>query len=313
MRAKGGGHSAGPPRSLRPRVTHIMPVWRPREEWLRAAVESVLAQGDSSFELVIVDDGCEQPVADLLSDVSDARVSIHRVAHGGVCAARNFGLDVAQGDWIRYVDCDDVLAAGSTHRLLEMSSGARDVVTYGATTFCDEDLRPRWTMRSHLQGYIAVDCLLGRFTVRPQALLFPRVLLEATDGWSSAFRVSEDWDFVLRVLEGARVRGATTVAVYYRRHSGGATADSDAGLEGARLVVERYLERHPEARGTRLELRARGMLHALSARTKLTRGELRRAVRDLARALETDPIAVVEEVRRSLPALAGQLRHRLMR
>jgi glycosyltransferase involved in cell wall biosynthesis len=290
-----------------------MPVWRPREAWLRAAVESVLAQGDSSFELVIVDDGCEQPVADLLADVGDARLRIHRVAHGGVYAARNVGLDVAQGDWIRYVDADDILAAGSTRRLLDLSSGARDIVTYGATTFCDEDLRPRWTMRSRLQGRIATDCLLGRFTVRPQALLFPRVLLEATDGWSSAFRVSGDWDFVLRVLEGARVRGETTVALYYRRHPGGVTADSDAGLEGAHLVVERYLERHPEARGTRLELRARGMLHALSARTKLTRGELPRAVRDLARALETDPIAVVEEVRRSLPALAGQLRHRLMR
>ncbi len=290
-----------------------MPVWSPREEWLGAAVQSVLAQRECRCELVVVDDGCEQPVAEVLGAVDDARLRVHRVAHGGVYAARNTGLTLARGDWIRYVDADDLLTPRSTRRLLDLTLGAQDVVTYGATTFCDEDMRARWTMRSRLQGHIATDCLLGRFTVRPQAMLFPRMLLEATDGWSPAFRVSEDWDFVLRVLEGAPVRGETAVAVYYRRHPGGATADTDAGLEGARLVVERYLERHPEARGTRLERRARGMVFALGARVNLTRGDLPRAARDLARALGTDPLAVGGEVRRSLPALAGPLRDRLMR
>lgn len=298
---------------MRPLVTHIMPVWRPREEWLREAVDSVLAQRDCRCELVVVDDGCEQPVADLLGAVEDARLRVQRVAHGGVYAARNMGLELAQGDWIRYADADDLLAPGSTRRLLDLTCGAQNVVTYGATAFCDEELRPRWTMRSRLQGHIATECLLGRFTVRPPAMLFPRALLEATGGWNPAFRVSGDWDFVLRVLERAHVRGETRVALYYRRHSGGVTADSDAGIEGARLVVERYLERHPEARGTHLEVRARGMLHALGARVRLSRGEPRRATRDLVRALGTDPVAVAHEVRRSLPALAGQLRHRLMR
>lgn len=111
-------------------------------------------------------------------------------------------------------------------------------------------------MRSRLQGRIAVDCLLGRFTVRPQALLFPRHAVETAGGWESRFRASEDWDFVLRVLEITRVRGDTAVAVLYLRHPGGVTGDPDAGREGVRLVVDRYLQRHPEASGTAIERRA---------------------------------------------------------
>lgn len=88
-----------------------MPVWRSREDWLRAAVDSALAQRDCDLELIVVDDGCERPVAELLADVDDRRLRVRRVPHGGVSAARNAGLAAAGGDWIRYVDGDDVLTA----------------------------------------------------------------------------------------------------------------------------------------------------------------------------------------------------------
>ena len=43
-----------------------MPVWQPRQDWLRPAVETALAQRDCPVELIVVDDGCPTPVADLL-------------------------------------------------------------------------------------------------------------------------------------------------------------------------------------------------------------------------------------------------------
>ena len=74
-----------------------MPVWKPRPDWLHEAVASALAQRGCDLELVVVDDGCETPVAERLSAVQDERLRILRVSHGGVARARNAGIEAVRG------------------------------------------------------------------------------------------------------------------------------------------------------------------------------------------------------------------------
>jgi glycosyltransferase involved in cell wall biosynthesis len=290
-------------------VSYVMPAWKPRAEWLREAVASVLAQRDCEVELVVVDDGSPEPVKELL-DGPDSRVRVVRIEHAGTGEARNAGLAAARGDHIRFLDSDDVAEPGSTARLLALSAGG-DAIAYGATEICDEQLRPQWTMTCRLEGPAAEACLLGRFTVRHASMLFPRAVVEAAGPWS-ALRVSQDWDFVLRALEHAPVARDPAVATFYRRHGGSATANVDAGAEGARLVVERYFERHPERRGTRLERRAHAVREALLARTYATRGQGGAALQAGARSLALDPTALPRQALLALPGLAGPLR-RLVR
>jgi hypothetical protein len=292
-------------------VSVVIPVWEPHEPWLRAAVVSVLGQRNCTLECIVVDDGCRRSVAEMLTGVDDERLRIVRVRHAGVSAARDAGLAAARGQWIRYTDADDVLEPASTARLLRLArTGA---IAYGATVFCDEALRPLWTMRCGLEGHVERACLLGRFTVRLPALLFPRAVVERTGTWLRDAHMAEDWDFILRALQLTAVRGESTPAVYYRRHAGGLTSHPDGGLRDVRLVVERYFARHPELSGTHLERRAAAMVHALGARVQATRGNHQRASRHLGSALATDPRAVVEESWRCLPALWANvptLRHR---
>ena len=91
-----------------------MPAWRPREDWLRAAVASALDEEACPLELVVVDDGSEEPVAPLLEDVIDPRLRVVRIEHGGSAPARNAGGAASRGTHIRYVDADDVVEPGST-------------------------------------------------------------------------------------------------------------------------------------------------------------------------------------------------------
>jgi glycosyltransferase involved in cell wall biosynthesis len=289
-------------------VSFVMPAWKPRAEWLDQAVTSVLRQRDCRLELIVVDDGCPEPVAELLSHMDDERLRVLRVPHGGECAARNAGLADARGGRIRFVDADDVLEAGSTARLLRLMGDDERVIAYGATLFCDAQLRPRWTMVSDLQGDAVTECLLGRFTVRPFSLLFPRSVVDMTGAWEPSFRVSHDWDYVLRSLEHARVRGEKAIATFYRKHPVAATTDLEAGESGARLVVQRYFERHPEQRGTPLERQAQARLHAMVARARLTRGDVRGSLAEARRSMTIDPTGLIEEARLSLPALAGRMR-----
>jgi glycosyltransferase involved in cell wall biosynthesis len=289
-------------------VSMIMPVWRPRADWLRDAVGSALAQRGCDLELIVVDDGSPEPVADLLAGFDDPRLRVLRVPHGGAYRARNAGTAAARGDFVRFVDGDDTFPEDSTARLVKLAGPAGDLIAYGATLFCDEQLRPVWTMRSSVQGSAVVASLLGRFSVRHTSLLFPRKVIDATGEWDPDFGACGDWDYLLRALEHAEVRGHRGVATRYRQHGSSITTNLAAGERGSRRVVERYFERHPEQRGGPLERLAEARVQAIAARAYATHGEPRKALAHLARSLRLDPRAVSDEVALSAAALGGHLR-----
>ncbi|MGH7571995.1 MAG: glycosyltransferase [Gemmatimonadota bacterium] len=246
-------------------VSLVMPVWKPRRKWLLAAVSSALGQTGCPIELVVVDDGCDEPVARMLSSVQDSRLRLIRLPHVGASAARTAGTRAALGQWIRFVDCDDVFPSWSTAHLLDLAADDDRVISYGSTLFCDSELRPTYRYTCDLQGEVVVDCLLSRFTVMLPALLFPRPVIERTGDWDRDLIVSQDWDFVLRALEHAPVRGDRTVVYHYRRHEGSTTsAGGSRGVEAARRIVAKFFERHPEERTTEIGRNAQRMLASLA-------------------------------------------------
>jgi hypothetical protein len=289
-------------------VSMVMPVWRPRPEWLREAVRTALEQRDCRLELIVVDDGSPEPVTDVLDCFDDPRLQVLRVPHGGAYRARNAGTAAARGDFIRFVDGDDTFPPDSTARLVQLAGPAGELISYGSTLFCDEELRPVWTMTSRVQGNAVVASLLGRFSVRHTSLLFPRAVIAATGEWDPDFGACGDWDFLLRALEHAPVRGEPAVATRYRQHGSSITTNLAAGEQGSRRVVSRYFERHPEQRGGRLERLAEARVQAIAARAYATHGHPAKAFGHLARSIRLHPRAVGDEVALSAPAVGGHLR-----
>ena len=285
-------------------VSLVMPVWRPQRDWLTLAVRSALAQRGCRVELVVVDDGNPEPVAELLSDFDEPALRVVRVAHGGPSRARNAGIDAARGALIRFVDADDVYEPDSTARLARLIAG-ESVIAYGRTVFCDADLRPVWTMTSRLEGLVAAQAVLGHFRVRIPSLLFPASVVRAAGPWDPSFPVCGDLEFIVRALEHARVRPDPAVAMWYRKNTGSTSADIASGDDGIRRVIEGYLDRHPELRGTAFERRAIASRHAVAARARATRGMPGPALKRLAQSLVADPREAALEARAALPALRG--------
>jgi len=252
-------------------VSLVMPVWRPNREWLRAAVASALAD-ECALELLLVDDDGSADLAGLLAGVLDDRVRLLSTEHGGPSHARNVGLAAARGAFIRFVDSDDVVVPGSTSRLLALASPG--TIVHAATVVCDESMRPERTIASELEGRVERECLLGRFDTRVVSLLFPRAVVDAAGAWDTSFAVSGDWDFVLRCVEHAPVRRDRGVATYYRRNEGSVSraASVAAGEAARRRVLEKYLERHPDARGSKLARAAAAEAGLAAARGYAARG-----------------------------------------
>ena len=102
-------------------------------------------------------------------------------------------------------------------------------------------------------------CLLGEWDARHVALLVPRRVVDLAGAWSTGLPVSADWDFVLRALEHATVVGTTEPVVLYRRHGASVSgrADLESGERVRETIIERFLARNPELRGSGVERRAR--------------------------------------------------------
>ena len=93
-----------------PKISVIMPVYNTKEEYLREAIESILTQTYSDFELIIVDNGSEKGyVSKVLSSYKDTRIQPYRIEiNAGPAEARNFAISQAKGTYLAFMDSDDV-------------------------------------------------------------------------------------------------------------------------------------------------------------------------------------------------------------
>lgn len=85
----------------------IMPVWN-RAATVGRAIESVLEQSCRDFELIVVDDGSTDNISDVVRQYPADKVKFLRIAHGGVSAARNVGIRNSKGEFISYLDSDNI-------------------------------------------------------------------------------------------------------------------------------------------------------------------------------------------------------------
>lgn len=99
-----------------PLISVIVPVYN-AEKTLRQCVDSILSQNFGDYELLLVDDGSKDDSPLICDEYAekDSRVKVFHKENGGVSAARNLGLDNAQGKWISFVDSDDYISASYFH------------------------------------------------------------------------------------------------------------------------------------------------------------------------------------------------------
>lgn len=93
------------------RISVIMPLYN-KAPFVEKAVRSALDNGAGVIEVIVVDDGSNDGGADIVASIQDSRVRLVRKANGGVSTARNTGLDMAQGDWLAFLDADDYWLPG---------------------------------------------------------------------------------------------------------------------------------------------------------------------------------------------------------
>src|SRR5689334_18119421 len=105
-------------------ISIIIPVFN-GEQHLAEAIGSVRAQDYEAKEILVIDDGSTDRTAEIAA--SFAEVQYHRQERSGAGAARNVGVDLAQGDFLAFLDADDVWLPKKLPRQMEILNGDEDI------------------------------------------------------------------------------------------------------------------------------------------------------------------------------------------
>lgn len=118
-----------------PKVSLILPIYN-MEKFLERCVDSILAQTYDNLEIILVNDGSKDRSDEICKKYAslDQRVIYVSQKNGGICAARNAGLDHASGDYIIFIDPDDYVATNLVSDVIQTfknSDEKLDMVAYG--------------------------------------------------------------------------------------------------------------------------------------------------------------------------------------
>ena len=209
-------------------VSIVMPTYN-RGFCIKAAIESVLSQTFSEWELLIVDDGSADDTALVVEPfMQDPRVRYFRQPNAGVAAARNLGLSLARNDYVAYLDSDNRWRPYHLELLIGyLRLGALDAAYCGLRMHDDagEDLFYRGDLYSFLacleRNYIDMNTFIHRREIVDRGAIW----------FDTGLRRLVDWDFILRVTRHSRVSYAPFIGVDYYH-----------GDKGARISLTEYID-----------------------------------------------------------------------
>jgi hypothetical protein len=200
------------------RVTTIIPSYN-RANYLPLAVDSVLGQTYPVGELVIVDDGSTDNTREVVERY-EGRVRFSQQNHGGVSAARNKGLELAQGEVIAWCDADDVWEPTFLQRtvpLLDKDLQLDGVYAGVAHIDSDGNRLPQENRIAvppdQLYAALADDCF-----IQTTALVMRKRCFDQAGWFDTNFDISEDYDMFLRLAQCCRIVGLGEPLVQYRVH-----------------------------------------------------------------------------------------------
>ena len=122
-------------------VSVVMPSYN-TARYIADSIRSVLLQSYESWELLIVDDGSEDDTAEIVGSFADPRIRYIQMEHGGAALARNRALREARGEWIAFLDSDDLWHPDKLRRQLDFMRSGGLVFSYHAYERIDEDGEP---------------------------------------------------------------------------------------------------------------------------------------------------------------------------
>jgi len=213
--------AASPPGSA-PRVSVLMPVYN-AQDFLAEAIECILAQTFTDWELICVDDGSTDASLAILHTYADRHASIRVITrpNTGIVGALNDGLDLASGEYIARMDADDWCENDRFAKQLVYLDAHRECVALGTSVQRTDPFGSPAGVQRPPTDHDVIDqgLLAGDASVLVHATLMMRAdALRKIGGWRTGTDWVEDLDLFLRLAEFGKVSNLSQFLYTYRRH-----------------------------------------------------------------------------------------------
>lgn len=200
----------------KPKISVIIPLYN-KERGIRRAIASVLSQTYQEFELIIVDDGSTDNSYNEATKISDNRIKIIRQENKGVSAARNRGIEESTGEWILFLDADDLLTPFCFSSLLKLYNRYNTPIVVGNTYIYDEKSNIRPFLLKVQKGKIKNNfkaVFFENLYVRMGNTLFFRCLFDDSMFNTNLSRY-EDFELFFRLLRKYKVSATDDFVCIY--------------------------------------------------------------------------------------------------
>lgn len=198
---------------------------RNADRFIGETLASATSQGGGVGEIIVVDDGSSDGTAAVVGRFSDRGVRLATNRGHGVSAARNTGARLATGEWLMFLDADDLLRPGAIERLCQAAAAAPDAdVVYGDYDRVDGEGRAvgrRGLLRARRKpsGHVLERLLAGNFIVNGGIMIIRKRVFDAVGGFDEALRFCEDWHCWCRLAAAAKFHYLPAIVLDYRVHS----------------------------------------------------------------------------------------------
>ena len=212
---------------MTPLVSIIIPAFN-ASPWIAQTLDSALAQTWSKTEIVVVDDGSTDDTLALARRYESERLHVINQPNSGAAAARNTGLQSARGEYIQFLDADDLLATDKIERQLQLllPLGQTAIASSSWARFDSDHAVADFTPQSNWRDLSGVEFLQLNFEeltmMHPAAWLAPRGLLDQAGPWDETLSLNDDGEYFSRVVLAAKhIVFCAEARSYYRSHLSG--------------------------------------------------------------------------------------------
>lgn len=254
------------------------------------SISSALRQTHTRLEVIVIDDGSADDTAQRVQEINDERIQIVTTAHQGVSAARNEGIRRSQGEYVAFLDADDLWLEHKLSRQLAALHGQpQAAVAYGLLDRCDAAGRNRFPHSRRTDSGDLADVLpIWNVVGNGSNWLVHRQVFEKVPGFDETLEAAEDWHFSVRLAQHFEFVCVPEVLGIYRRSPGSVSTDLRK-VERDSLRAWRSLMQAPAALSPELRRRSLAVLYRYLTGETLervhTRGDGLRGLRYLARCL----------------------------
>ena len=233
--------------SLNPLVSILIPCYN-AEKWLAEALESALSQTWKNIEIILVDDGSTDGSLAIAKSYESKNVKVIAQENRGASSARNTALKQAQGDFIQYLDADDLIALDKIERqlvCLEFDRESKYIASGEWSRFFKHPDEAKFVPQELWIDLYPIDWLTSAWKdnlmMHPAAWLVPRKVSNLAGYWNENISLNDDGEYFCRsILASDQVKFCMGAKSYYRSGISGSLSGLKSGkaCESAFLAVQ---------------------------------------------------------------------------